>query len=77
MSQHRLWVASETVGKVAVPATRLLRLPRLRLLQAPHLKRHIAGKRAHGSSYFHESTNLHPVFLGEWWNDTVQAQVLD
>jgi len=24
-----------------------------------------------------ESPNLHPVFLCEWWNDTVHAQVLD
>ena len=35
------------------------------------------GDRKVGSPSPNESTNLHPVFLCERWDDTVQAQVLD
>jgi len=30
-----------------------------------------------GAQSPNDSPNLHPVFLCEWWNDTVQAQVGD
>ena len=35
------------------------------------------GDRKVGAPSPNESTNLHPVFLCERWDDTVQAQVLD
>jgi hypothetical protein len=43
----------------------------------PSQRRTLHGDRKVGAPSPNESPNLHPVFLCERWNDTVQAQVLD
>src|ERR1700727_2197182 len=40
-------------------------------------RRTLPTERKVGAPSPNESPNLHPVFLGERWNDAVQAQVLD